>query len=198
MNLPNLFLIGAAKSGTTTLYSILSRYPEVFMSHKKSTGFFSNDKHYSKGLDRYVKTCFKGADQYPIRGEATPSYLTSKEMPHRIRKHIPSEDLRFIVIFRNPVDRAYSHYWFNRNTKIRPNEKVSFEEALLREEQWVSGNLVPGPEHSRTQYYFQNGQYCYWLKEYLNVFDEKQFLFCFLMIYALSNFVGQQVVWRNF
>jgi len=176
-NIPNLFVIGAAKSGTTSLYSILMRHPEVFMSKPKATRFFISEKRYSNGLDWYLHTYFAGAEQYPIRGEATPSYLAQayKSAP-RIRETIPGDQTKFIAIFRNPVDRAYSHYWYNRNTK-QGVENLSFEDALAMEETLEERSAISGKRYSRTQNYFKNGQYSLCLGEYFKYFKQDQFLF---------------------
>jgi hypothetical protein len=175
-NLPNLFVIGAAKSGTTTLHSVLSRHPQVFMTNPKATRFFAKQQYYERGLEWYLKTYFAGAEEYPLRGEATPSYLTSEKTAARIRETIPGDETRFIVIFRNPVDRAYSHYWYNRNTK-RGGERISFERALQNEQDHTTAMGGPDPRHSRTLAYFHNGEYSRCLKEYLGFFEPRQFLF---------------------
>lgn len=176
-NIPNLFVIGAAKSGTTSLYSILSRHPEVFMSRQKATRFFISDKKYSNGLDWYLQTYFAGAEQYTVRGEATPSYLAQayKTAP-RIRETITGEQTKFIAIFRNPIDRAYSHYWYNRNKK-QGDENSSFEDALALEEKLEGRTEISGKRYSRTQNYFKNGQYSLCLGEYFKYFKQDQFLF---------------------
>ena len=117
--LPNLFIIGAAKSGTTTLYSILNAHPEVYMSPEKSPRFFSKDDLYLKGLNWYASKYFSGSGNYPIRGEATPSYLALANLTApRIQKAMVGKKIKFIVIFRDPTERAYSHYWFNMS-KVR-------------------------------------------------------------------------------
>lgn len=175
-NIPNLFIIGAAKSGTTSLYSILARHPEVFMSKPKATRFFIKEKNYSKGLDWYLQTYFAGAEQFPIRGEATPSYLAQAERTApRINETIPGEHTRFIAIFRNPVDRAYSHYWYNRNKK--GGERMSFESALELEQQSKDMQEPYAGYYSRTRDYYKNGQYSHCLMEYFKYFKREQFLF---------------------
>ena len=174
-NIPNLFIIGAAKAGTTTLYSILARHPQVFMSRPKATRFFIKESDYKKGLDWFTQTYFADAGAYKIRGEATPSYLAqAKKTAPRINETLPNGQTRFIVIFRNPADRAYSHYWYNRNTKTG-FEKVSFERALEMEEKQGERKSY-SRQFSPTRDYFKNGLYSECLKEYFRYFDRDQFL----------------------
>jgi hypothetical protein len=176
-NLPNLFVIGAAKSGTTTLYSILARHPEVFMSQPKATRFFVKDKFYKNGLAWYLQTFFDGAERYSVRGEATPSYLANAEITApRIKNTVPDNNIKFIAIFRNPVERAYSHYWYNRDTKKDFQEASSFEEALIQEQQRAAGNNTATTGHTHIRDYFKNGNYADYLKEYFKFFDREQFL----------------------
>lgn len=180
-NIPNLFVIGAAKSGTTTLYSILSQHPQVFMSRQKSTGFWGKDFHYNKGLNWYLQTYFTGAEQYKVRGEATPSYLAKAHTTApRMKTLENSNQLKFIAIFRNPVDRAYSHYWYNVNKKNWGHENLSFEKAIEFEQQRASNSNSLGIEVSRTRNYINNGQYSLHVTEFFKYFKREQFLFLLL------------------
>lgn len=178
-NVPNLFIIGAAKSGTTTLYSILSQHPQIFMSSPKATGFFNKDGNYEKGMDWYLRTYFGGAGRYPIRGEATPSYLASAHITApRIKQLSDNKQIKFISIFRNPVERAYSHYWYNFNKKIRGGEDVlSFEQAIEFERERDANEESTDVRISHARDYLKNGEYSRHLNEYLKYFDRGQFLF---------------------
>ena len=70
--MPNLFIIGAAKAGTTALYGYLAQHPKVFLSRVKEPLFFSREENYAKGLDWYEGAYFQGAEDYPVRVEVTP------------------------------------------------------------------------------------------------------------------------------
>lgn len=123
--LPNFLIVGAMKSGTTALAAYLRAHPEVFMSRPKEIHFF--DFNYAKGLDWY-KQHF--ADSHGARaiGEATVSYMADHEIVDRLARCVPHA--RLVAILRNPVDRAYSHYWFNR---ARGWEHLEFSKAIEAE-----------------------------------------------------------------
>ena len=88
--LPNFFIIGAPKAGTTSLFNILETHPQVYGSSVKETGFFSKDDRYNKGLIWYQETFFQESQGFPVRMEATPTYLTwSEKTAHRIHDNYP-------------------------------------------------------------------------------------------------------------
>lgn len=174
--IPNLFVIGAPKSGTTTLHGLLSQHPQIYMCTSKEPRFFSRDSEYSKGFDWYIDSYFKDAGSYPIRGEATPTYLSMyrKTIP-RIRECLGGHQTKFMAIFRNPIDRAYSHYWFNRNTKIKFQENLSFEEALEEEDHRTHAELY---DHGIISHaYFRTGLYAEQANAFINEFGRENFHF---------------------
>lgn len=128
---PNFFVIGASKSGTTSLHDYLSQHPDIFMPGRKELRFFSNDGNYGDdGYKQYLKTYFTEAHGHTAVGEATPGYLLHGDrVVRRMLESIsdPSQ-LRFIAVFREPVDRAISHYLHARRLEV---ESRSFEEAVL-------------------------------------------------------------------
>jgi hypothetical protein len=103
-------LIGAMKSGTTTLHAHLSRHSRLYLCEPKEPGFFSRDERYARGIDTY-RELFAAAAPEQLCGEASTCYT---RWPHyadvapRIAEHVP--DVRFLFIMRDPVERAYSHY----------------------------------------------------------------------------------------
>ena len=135
---PNFFLVGAAKSGTTTLSKMLEAHPEVYLSPIKEPNYFSKDILPEKFEPVYRKNTFFADKTYfsqkPLKkvhlsfvreekeymalfedagnekaiGECSTSYLYSSEAAEEIRKFQP--DAKIIVILRNPVTRAFSHY----------------------------------------------------------------------------------------
>ena len=108
--LPDFMLIGAMKSGTTTLHAYLSRHPGLFLCTPKEPGFFSRDERYARGLDWY-RELFTDAQPEQLCGEASTCY---SRWPHfenaapRIAADVPGAKLLYIT--RDPVERAYSHY----------------------------------------------------------------------------------------
>jgi hypothetical protein len=155
MTLPDFLGIGAMRSGTTWLDSILRTHPNIYLPQKrKEVHFF--DEHYERGIEWY-KEWFSDVQQLskPIRtGEITPKYLYTEQAPIRIKEHIP--DCKFILILRNPVDRAYSHYGFLVRDYA---ESRSFQECF---------NQMPE--------IFLRGLYSQQLQRYLHQFPFENFL----------------------
>src|SRR5262249_39324802 len=112
--LPNFFVIGAPKAGTTSLYEYVAQHPDVYMSPVKEPAYFKprhppggEDAEPEDRLAAYV-ALFDGVAGEHVVGEATPSYLQSASAAARIRDAVP--DARLVAVLRNPVDRAYSGY----------------------------------------------------------------------------------------
>ena len=140
--LPNFFVIGVPKGGTTSLHRYLGQHPDVFMPDVKEPAFFSSDAIYRKGLDWYRDTFFHDVRGRTAIGEATPWYFCNAKVARRIRADLPETSWRFIVVLRDPVARAYSMYW---NLVRAGVETGSFEHGLEREEPRLAD-----PEVSRT------------------------------------------------
>ena len=172
---PNFFIIGAAKAGTTTLYEVLKQHPQVYMSFIKETLFFSNDNYYEKGLEWYTRNFFSGAGGFAARGEATPNYLYwSNKVATRIRV-FENEPTKFVVILRDPVQRAYSWYW---NSIKDGRENETFENALALEQDRLEANREVFQRSGQMLYgYFQGGCYATLLKPFLDNFSREQFIF---------------------
>lgn len=107
MHSPTFLVIGAARSGSTYLARNLMAHPEIFLPVQKELHFF--DRDYEEGWEHYLQFFEDVAPQHHAVGEATPTYMCSSETACRIHEHLPNA--RLIAILRDPVDRAYSHYW---------------------------------------------------------------------------------------
>jgi hypothetical protein len=115
MALPNFFIIGAAKAGTTSLHHYLDQHPEIQMAAVKETNFFAGPEEglpYPVGriadLAQY-ESLFDPA--YRMRGEASPSYTNDPRragVPERIKAMVPQA--RFVYLVRDPIARTISHY----------------------------------------------------------------------------------------
>ena len=113
--LPNFFIVGAPRAGTTSLYRYLRRHPQVFMPAVKEPHFFANinpdpdQRHLFPAMDegQYVRL-FRGALHYRAIGEASPSYLVTKGAAERIKARVPNA--KIIMLLRDPTERAFSHY----------------------------------------------------------------------------------------
>ena len=122
--LPEFIIIGAARSGTTTISRYLRAHPHVFMAQEKEVHFFDTDETFALGVDWYTsRFAAAGPDQIP--GEATPAYMAKPEAVDRMASVVPNA--RLIAILRNPTDRAYSMYWLARAWGAETREP---EEAL--------------------------------------------------------------------
>lgn len=103
--LPNTYIIGAQKAGTSSMHSYLVQHKDVVGSLNKEVHFFDHDHRYNRGLDWY-KRQFPPSEGRSRIMDSTPRYLYIKEVPERISKlNIPS---KFIVILRDPLSRSYS------------------------------------------------------------------------------------------
>ena len=106
--LPHFIIIGAMKSGTTTLYRNLDLHPEINMSRDKETDFFVAGKNWELGVDWYSK---QFSSPQKIRGEASPNYTKARYfqgVPARMASLCP--DVKLIYIVRDPLERAVSQY----------------------------------------------------------------------------------------
>src|SRR5437016_5579333 len=132
-NPPHFIIIGAQRCGTTSLFEYLARHPSFSLPSQKELHFF--DYQYHNGADWYRK-------QFPlllggvITGEASPYYLLHPHVPRRIRDWNP--DVKLIVLLRNPVDRAYSHYYHEVRLEAEP---LDFEAALDVEAERMEGQV---------------------------------------------------------
>lgn len=185
MVMPNFIIIGAAKAGTTSLYSYLKQHPQIYMSPIKEPRFFALEgdtlsfQGPSQGInytsvttiDAYQEL-FQGVTNEIAIGEASTLYLHSKKALQRIKHYIP--EAKIIAILRDPVDRAYSSYLH----LVRDGyENLSFQQALLEENSRIHQKWQP------LWYYTQRGFYYDALNEYLKSFDSTQ-----IKIYIYNEF----------
>ena len=124
---PNFFIVGAARSGTSSLAYNLGQHPDIYISPIKEPFYFVSDFGLND-FDEYI-SLFKDAGDARAIGEASTGYLFDEHAPVAIHELFP--DAKIIIILRNPVDMAFS-YW--RFTQIAGNESKSFEEATSDEE----------------------------------------------------------------
>jgi hypothetical protein len=163
--LPNYLIIGAQKCGTTSLYHELSRHPQVAPAFRKEPHFFDDAWHRGES---WYRANFARARAHRITGEASPHYLFSPEAPARVRQMVP--EAKLIVMLRNPVDRAWSHYHHERR---RGYEALSFEAAIAAEPQRLAQG---GQYHRRHHAYVHRGEYAGQLQGWLAHFPREQML----------------------
>jgi Sulfotransferase family len=116
---PNLFVVGAGRCGTTTLWHHLRAHPDVFMAEMKEPFYFTRGR---PGFQPIVDTeedylqLFRSAGDVRWVGEATPSYLRDPDVPGRLDAVSP--EARAVAILRDPVERTWSSYWHARRYDI--------------------------------------------------------------------------------
>jgi hypothetical protein len=196
--LPTFIIIGAQRAGTTTLFFYLRSHPDIegpkpadsSVSWPKELHFF--DEYFAKGVDWYraffplersrARARSEGHDL--ITGEATPYYLFHPLVPERVATTVP--DVRLIVLLRDPIERAYSHYQLMVRTG---REKLSFEEAVEAEPKRLAGaeDLLAlkeqrGPSgarkhhHHRHRAYVGRSMYAEQIERWLQHFPREQLL----------------------
>lgn len=167
-------IIGAAKCGTTSLCKYLGQHESVFIPREKELHFFDKDEFYEKGIEEY-KYLFRKSDDSDIVGEGTPNYFhEGKRVIDRISKIKNSHKIKFIVMFRNPVDRAWSHYLHQKRTCSEPLDFWTAIEKDLNNER----NRYECRQEWRC--YYRDGLYNLQLKPWLSEFDYKNFKFILL------------------
>ncbi|KAA3645148.1 MAG: sulfotransferase [Bacteroidetes bacterium] len=168
LNKINFFCIGAQKSGTSTLFQLLKQHPDVYIPANKEAHFFDRDFIYSNGIEWYLKKYYSNWQGQKMVGSVTPSYLYADKVPGRI-KSIFNKELKFIVILRNPIDRAFSSYLMNVSNG---NEKYNFELAIQNEVERIKKSEQADILYS----YIKRGYYFEQLNRYFKKFNSKNFL----------------------
>jgi hypothetical protein len=155
-SLPTFIVIGAMKSGTSSLHNYLSMHPEIGMSLKKELDFFKSKIFISNGLDWY-KNQF--SDQYPFRGESSPNYTKYHDdsgIAERMHKTLPN--IKLIYLVRNPLERIVSHYVHNYSNG---GESRALHEVI---------------ENKVNNKYLETGLYMFQLKQFLKYYERDQIL----------------------
>lgn len=179
--LPDFIIIGAQKSGTTSLYGYLGQHPELIASYRKEIHFFDG------GLDPNVDNFKKGEAWYrsnfPLRRntsnnqkafEASPLYIFNPLVPQRIFELIP--EVKLIAVLRNPVERAISHYF---HEKRKGFESLPIMQAFRVEEERLKP-VIDKQDYKNNIFihhsYKRRGLYHEQLKRYLNYFPMSNIL----------------------
>jgi len=140
VNVPDFFVVGAARSGTTTLYYLLSQHPDIFLPDVKEPGFFAfagkSPEYSDPSLQRYhwrledYLALYEQADPHQILGDFSTVYLYEYEptISNLIDFYNEqSKNIKILIILRNPIERAYSHF----SSLVRSGiEDLTFEKAI--------------------------------------------------------------------
>lgn len=186
----NSFIVGAQKGGTSSLYGYLQKSPQVSCSHKKEIGFFSQENIYELGTTWYEGQFTMPAVKPEILLDATPEYLYYPSVAERINNY--NSGAKIIILLRNPVTRAYSHY----NMFRQLHSLSKYEKSKLFQRFSDSGTAEPMikllkgvkfPEFMDLLYqekkidtvepsFIRRGLYYFQVKRYLELFSKEQIL----------------------
>jgi len=156
---PDFIGIGVMKSASGWIYKCLRHHPEVSDKNIKELYFFNKPYNYSRGINFYYSKFKKGL-KYRIKGEYTPSYMLSPQVPSLIYKYLPN--VKIIACLRNPAERAYSDYRYNMQEGGRFRRYNNFEDTIKNDKDFVE----------RGFYYKQ-------LKPYFDLFPREHILILF-------------------
>lgn len=181
MILPDFLMIGAAKSGSTSIFHYLDQHPEIYMCPLKDANFFAiknegtrlkfngpsaRKKGYAKGvftLEEYSEK-FNDVNGQKAIGESSNLYLYLGESANRIKTYIP--DAKLIAVLRQPVDRAYSNFLHTINLGVEPLD--DFTQAVKEEDERVKADWHP------FFHYMRGSHYSALLRPYFDSFDRSQ------------------------
>lgn len=191
---PDAIILGVQKAATSSLFYYLNDFPNIKGAKNKEIHYFDYDYNYCKGVEWYKKQ-FPKVDTNTLLIEASPSYFYYKNVPERIYKL--DTKIKFIVVFRNPIERAYSAWnmqkklwetdrnnYRKRIKKLSSNDNKmydlfsenspfpSFREMLNYELNLIKSNsLIFEPSLIRRGFYVTQ------LRNWFNFFDKSEFLF---------------------
>lgn len=176
MPMPDFIMIGAPKAGTSSIFNYLGQHPNIYTPALKEPGFFLFDgevpdyrgpgdgNFYSRAVpdEQNYASMFEDA-RGRIAGEATTLYLEDEAAARRIAEKLPHAKL--IAVLRNPIDRAFSHYWMLR---YQNRETESFARALDLAETRLRANWAS------QWHYVRYGFYAAQLERYFAHFPREQ------------------------
>ena len=146
----DFWIAGAQKAGTTTLFDILAEHPDAFVPRAKEIHYFSSDEFHPQGPS-YLDPFYADAPEAALLGGAYVHTMFFPESAARMHAHNPA--MKVLAVLRNPIDRAYSAFWFARRNGWEPAE--TFEEALALEPTRAEGTLTERTELT----YVRHGYY---------------------------------------
>ena len=180
------FIVGAMRSGTTYLSTILDEHPEISMAKPllPEPKFFIKPEEYSRGINYYEKNYFNEKKNVKIYGEKTVHYFEREDALKKIKTHYPG--CKIIIILRDPVFRSLSNYYFSVKNDI---ESRSLWEVFIEN--------LPEPKCKRKMYispfdYLKRSIYI----DYINMF-KKYFHISKIKILIMEEFLGNKKQIKN-
>lgn len=179
----HLFIIGAQRSGTTYLYKILDAHPEVYMAKpaRPEPKYFMDPANVGAGYNAYFKKYFSDAGDVYWLGEKSTSYIECDEAALAIRQTVP--DATILVMLRDPLERAISHYSFTRDHGLEPYDiERAIKEEPSRVDAWHSVGTSVSPYK-----YTERGKYAQYLERWERLFGKDR-----LILLVAEQFIGNQ------
>ena len=183
--LPDFLIIGGQRCGTSSLYYYLTEHPNITPAFTKEPHYF--DEQFAKGPDWYrtqfptvlqKQYCKSLLGRDLLTGEGTPYYLLYPHAARRAYEVVPR--VKLIALLRNPVERAYSQYWIEKQAGF---EEWSFEDAVMHEQERLAGEHEKMLQdenyysHSFRHFsYLTRGIYIDQLKNWMRFFPREQML----------------------
>jgi hypothetical protein len=171
--IPDFFIVGAPKCGTTSLYEYLRHHPEIYMPSTKEPHFFGSDLNSAMFVrdKREYLDLFASADGARILGEASVYYLYSRMAAREIFQFNPSA--RVLIMLRNPVDMIYSLH--SQAVSSAYEDILDFSEALAAEEDRARGRRIPDiADFPQGLLYSRIAMYAEQIRRYLDIFPANQ------------------------
>ena len=170
LRLPDFIIGGAPRSGTTWLYAVADRHPDLELAKPvvPEPKFFLRDDLYARGIKYYSDTWFASIPRGKIAGEKSTNYLESAVAAERIHQCLPTARLLFVL--RNPIDRAFSNFLWSRQNGV---ETEDFETALALEQDREL-NTPEELRYARPHALFSRGLYAELLRPYFAYFPVEQ------------------------
>jgi len=173
MGKPNLFIVGAAKSGTTSLHNYLNQHPDIFMCNPKEPHYLINKEI---GVDRIpvgvtekseYENLFTEGEDKKYRGESSVMYLMYPEIVIPKIKKEYDENTKVIIMLRNPVERAYSGFHHVKRYNIKENIQDFTKAWEVSEERYFNQkDMTPASRYQELGLYYKQ------VKSYLNEFKD--------------------------
>lgn len=192
-NLPNFLIVGASKSGTSSLYHYLQQHPDIFLSEKQKEGrYFSQMSgcFHGPGDDRVERTITHTLEDYKelfsshnnekAVGDISPEYLYFHEQSIPLIKKDLGQDTRIIIILRSPIERAFSGYFHFKRDK---RETFSFAEGMKLEGERLKMNWIWAWQYKNSGLYYEQ------VKAYLNGFKHVK-----VIVYEDFKYEGNKVL----
>lgn len=166
----DFIIAGTQKGGTTALDEYFRKHQNICMAEKKEVHFFDEDRYFDNHITNYSKyhKYFNPNDHSQVIGEATPIYMYWNKAIERI--HVYNSQIKLIIILRNPIERAFSHWNMERD---KGRDSRTFLQAIIDEDSKINSQ---NHFQNKTFSYLDRGYYSKQIKNIYNYFNKNQLL----------------------